>query len=216
MNWWPLSVLQPVLYCPLHNRGHAFPVQPVLARRALPTQLPRQHGHGIGQRRGHSRPRLGPWKVFHPHSAAGTLHPARTVAQFQGQLPHREIAPLSLSPNIVNLQASLSANPAAQEPLSQPVDIHQHALGGLFHLGHAMSFQMQLFSDKGLYEHLGSGPFVFLGRKHEINPMPGCRSNPVRSQAQALKGLQLQLHFSEMNQESEVTIRETQLAADKR
>jgi hypothetical protein len=27
---------------------------------------------------------------------------------------------------------------------------------------------MQLFSDKGFYEHLGPGPFVFLGRKHEI------------------------------------------------
>jgi cyclopropane fatty-acyl-phospholipid synthase-like methyltransferase len=41
-----------------------------------------------------------------------------------------------------------------------------------------MSFQMQLFSDKGLYEHPGPGPFVFLGRKHEINPTPGCPSNP--------------------------------------
>src|SRR5215472_457732 len=40
-----------------------------------------------------------------------------------------------------------------------------------------MSFQTQLFSDKGLYEHLGPGPFVFLGRKHEINPLPGCPSN---------------------------------------
>ena len=174
----PFPVLQPVLHRPLHNRGHALPVQPVFARRTLPTQLPRQHGHGIGQRRGHPRPGLRPRKVLHPHPAAGTLHPARTVAQFQGQLPHREIAPLPLSSNIVNLQASLSANPAAQEPLSQPVDIHQHALVGLFHLGHGMSFQMQLFSDKGLYEHLGPGPFVFLGRKHEINPIPGCLSNP--------------------------------------
>jgi hypothetical protein len=101
----------------------------------------------------------------------------------------------------VNLQASLSANPAAQEPFSQPVDMHHHALVGLFHLGHAMSFQMQLFSDKGLYEHLGPGPFVFLGRKHEINPMPGCPSNPRPTQVQALKGLHLQLHFSERNPE---------------
>src|SRR5262249_10081142 len=57
----------------------------------------------------------------------------------------------------------------------------------------------QLFSDKGLYEHLGSGPFVFLGRKHEINPMPGCPSNPRPTQPQEFKGLQLQLHFSERN-----------------
>src|SRR5206468_35012 len=107
-----------------------------IPRRALPTQLPGQQGHGTGQRRGHSRPRLGRKKVFHPHSAAGTLHPARMVPQFQRQLPHGEIALLSLSPNIVNLQASLSTNPAAQESPSQPVDIHQHALVGLFHLGH--------------------------------------------------------------------------------
>jgi hypothetical protein len=47
----------------------------------------------------------------------------------------------------VNFQASLSANPAAQEPLAEPVDVHQHALVGLFHLGHGMSFQTQLFTD---------------------------------------------------------------------
>src|SRR6516165_10335588 len=132
----------------------------------------------MGQCGGHSRPRLGPRKVFHPHSAPWALHPARTVAQLQGELPHRKIAPLSLRTNVVNLQASLSAYPAAQEPLSQPVDMHQHVLVGLFHLSHGMSFQMQLFSDKRLYEHLGPGPFVFLGRKHELNPLPGCPSNP--------------------------------------
>jgi hypothetical protein len=83
--------------------------------------------------------------------------------------------------NIVNLQASLPANSAAQEPLSEPVNPHPHALLGLFHFGYGVSFQMQLFSDKGFYEHSGSGPFVFLGRKHEINPMPGCLSNPCQA-----------------------------------
>jgi hypothetical protein len=34
--------------------------------------------------------------------------------------------------------------------------MHQHALGGLFHLGHRVGFQTQLFSDKGLYEHLAT------------------------------------------------------------
>src|SRR5215467_3414556 len=47
-----------------------------------------------------------PGKFFHPYSAAGAFHPARTIAQLQGQLPHREIAPLSLFSNVVNLQAS--------------------------------------------------------------------------------------------------------------
>jgi hypothetical protein len=62
-----------------------------------------------------------------------------------------------------------------------------------------MGFQTQLFSDKGLNEHVGSGPFVFLGWKHEINWMSGCRQILNRLQLQALQGLQLQLHFSEAN-----------------
>jgi hypothetical protein len=71
----------------------------------------------------------------------------------------------------VNLQASLSANPAPQESLAESVDVHQHALVGLFHLGHGMGFQTQLFSDKRLYEHLGSGPFVFLGLKPDLSKL---------------------------------------------
>src|SRR5205823_13375682 len=94
------------------------------------------------------------------------------------QLPHGEIAPLPLFADIVNLQTSLPANPAAQKPPAEPIDVHQHALVGLFHFGHGMSFQTQLFSDKGFYEHLGSGPFVFFDRNNENNPIPGCLSNP--------------------------------------
>ena len=168
-----------------------------MASSSLPTQLARQHGHGIGQRRSHPSPGLRPRKVFHPYPAARTLHSPRAVAQFQWQLPHGEIAPLPLFADIVNLQTSLPANPAAQKPLAEPIDVHQHALAGLFHFGHGMSFQTQLFSDKGFYEHLGSGPFVFFGRNNEINPMPGCPSNPARSQLQTFKGLQLPLHFWE-------------------
>jgi hypothetical protein len=76
------------------------------------------------------------------------------VAKFQRQLPHRQIAPLPLFADIVNLLASLAANSAAQESLAKPVDVHQHALVALFHLGHAMRFQTQLFSDKGFYEQI--------------------------------------------------------------
>ena len=151
------------------------------------------------------------------------------------------------------LQASAAANPATQQPTAEPVDVHQHALAGLFHPGHRMGFQTQLLSDKGLNEHLGSGPFVFLGRRHEINripgcpsksrqtatptvqrastpitlfgeepdkglyehlgsgpfvflgrkhenkPTPGCPSNPSAPQPRAFKGLQLQLHFLDRN-----------------
>ena len=76
--------------------------------------------------------------------------------EFQRQLPHGEIAPRPLASDIVNLPAALAANPTAQEPLTQPVDMHQHELVGLFYPGHSMGLQTQLFSDKGLYEHLGS------------------------------------------------------------
>jgi hypothetical protein len=78
----------------------------------------------------------------------------------------------------VHFQATLTANSATQQPLPQPINTHQYTLVGFLHLDHGMSFQTQLFSDKGFYEHLGSGPFVFFGRNNEINPMPGCRSNP--------------------------------------
>ena len=93
----------------------------------------------------------------------------------------------------------MSADAAAQQSLAQSLDVNHHALVGLLHFGHGMSFQTQLFSDKGFYEHLGSGPFVFFGRNNELNPMPGCRSNAARSQLQAFKGLLLSLHFLESN-----------------
>src|SRR6266850_2574190 len=60
-----------------------------------------------------------------------------------------------------------------------------------------LRFQTQLFSDEGLYEHLGSGPFVFLGRNTKF-PDAGVPSKSRQAASQALKGLQLQLHFSEM------------------
>jgi hypothetical protein len=49
MDWWPMPMTQPVLDRPLHDRRYALPVQSVMARRSLPTQLPRQHRHRIGQ-----------------------------------------------------------------------------------------------------------------------------------------------------------------------
>ena len=80
--------------------------------------------------------------------------------------------------------------------------MHQHALFGLFHLGHGMGmgFHTQLFSDKRLYVHLGPGPFVFLAWKHEVNPTPGCRSNTRPAATPSPQRLQPRLHFSERNQ----------------
>jgi hypothetical protein len=100
----------------------------------------------------------------------------------------------------VNLQASLSANPAAQEPLSQPVDMYQHALVGLFYLGHSVGCQTQLFSDKRLYEHLGSILSYSLAGNTKVTRDRGALQILAPTQLQAFKGIQLQLHFTERNQ----------------
>ena len=156
----PRPVLQAVLHRPLDDGRHALPVQPILARRPLPTQLPRQSRYGIRQRRRHSRPGLGPGKVLHPHPATRALDAARTVAQLQRQIPHRQISPLPLLAHAVDLTASLPAESATQQPITQPVDVDDHKLRCLLHLGHCMRFQSQLFSDKRLDEHLDPLPFV--------------------------------------------------------
>jgi hypothetical protein len=101
----------------------------------------------------------------------------------------------------VDVQASPSANPAAQKPLAQPVNVHQHALAGLFHLGHGMGFQTQLFSDKGLYEHLGRVLSCSLVGNYESKPIRGALPIPFNPQPEAFKGLQPPLHFSERNLE---------------
>src|SRR5215510_7102187 len=150
-------------------------------RAVAPTHLPRQHGHRVAQGCRHPCPRLSPWKILHPHPAPGTLYSPRAVAQLPGQFPHGQVAPLPLLSDVVNLPASSPADPAAQEPLAQAVDVHSHALPGFFHLGHRVGFQAQLFSDKRLYEPLGRFPFVFLGRKLRNLTDAGCFSNACLS-----------------------------------
>src|SRR6516162_5788600 len=106
----------------------------------------------------------------------------------------------------MNLSASLAADAAAQQSTAQPVDMHPHAIVGLFHLGHRMSFQTQLFSDKRLYEHLGSVLSYSLAGNTKLNRCCGALQIPVRPQTQAFKQLQLPLHFSETNQKKIQTV----------
>jgi hypothetical protein len=73
----------------------------------------------------------------------------------------------------VHFQASLPANPAAQKPLAQPVNVHQHVLVGLFHIGHGVGFQTQLFSDKSFYEHLVRSFRIPWSGNYEGKPMRG-------------------------------------------
>ncbi len=74
-------------------------------------------------------------------------------------MPHRQIAPFPLFSHIVQLPAALSANPTAQKPLTQSVDVYEHEPVGFFHLCYRVGFQAQLFSDKGLDEHFDPLPF---------------------------------------------------------
>src|SRR5438045_7023777 len=99
----------------------------------------------------------------------------------------------------MNLQASLSANPAARQPPPEPVDPHQHALVGLYHPSHGMGFQTQLFSDKGLNEHLGSVLSYSLVGNTKLPRYRGALQTPVGLQLQQFKAAQRPLHFSETN-----------------
>jgi hypothetical protein len=90
--------------------------QRVMASRSLPTQLPRQSRHRIGQRRGHSRPRVSPGKILHPQTASGAFDPTGAVTQFQWQFPHRQIAPFARLAHTVYLPTSPPADSATQQP----------------------------------------------------------------------------------------------------
>ena len=99
----------------------------------------------------------------------------------------------------MNLPASLTANPAAQQSLAEPVDPHQHALVRLFHLGHGVRFQTQLFSDKSFNEHLGLVLSYSLVGNTKINRYRGAVQSPAELQLQPFKALETPLHFSETN-----------------
>src|ERR1700680_4917247 len=135
-----------------------------------------------------------------PTPPRGQSPPPWTVAQFQSQLPHRDITPLSFFADVMNLQASLPANPAAQQPPPEPVDPHQHALVRLLHLGYGMGFQTQLFSDKGLNEHLGSILSYSLVGNTKLTRYRGALQTRAGLQLLHFKVVQPPLHFSERNQ----------------
>src|SRR5262249_1048705 len=107
-------------------------------------------------------PRPLPREGLHAQPSPWALHRTGAVAQFQGQLPLRQVSPVPLLSHTVDLRASLPANPAPQQPLGGPVDRDDHELVGFLHLEirHRVSFPSQLFSDKCLQEHLDSLPFV--------------------------------------------------------
>jgi hypothetical protein len=65
----------------------------------------------------------------------------------------------------MHLLAALAAHPATQQTPTQPVDVHNHELFGLFNLGHGVRLQPQLFSDKSFYKHLGPFPSLCSGEQ---------------------------------------------------
>ena len=142
MHGRPRPVFQPVLHRPFHNGSHALPIQSVLACRALPTQFPRQLRHCIGQSGGHPRPGFGPGKVLHPHSAAGTFHPTRAIAQLQRQFPQGQIRHTRCFRTSCTFRHRCRHTPhrRSRRP-SRSMWTTMHLLGGLFHLRHGVGFQ---------------------------------------------------------------------------
>src|SRR5271167_5024596 len=163
-----LALPQPVLHRPAHNPGYGLPVQPILPRRSLPAEFPRQPCHRVAQGARYPRPRLGPRKILHSYPTARTVYPSWPITQNQRRLSHRQVSPLPLFPNAMHVPAPAPAYPATQQPRSQTVDGNCHLLPILFHLRHPVSFQSQLFSDKRLDEHLVPVPFCGLSNSESI------------------------------------------------
>lgn len=157
---------QAVIHRSLHHRGHAFPVQPKVARRSLLTQLARQPCHCVGQRHGDARPWFGPGEFLHPNPASRTLHASRSVAPFQGQRPHRHIAPFPLRPHPMHLTAPVTAHATTQQTMAETIDVNHHRVLVLHHFSRRMGFQSELLSDKRLDEHLESDPFIVGPEEH--------------------------------------------------
>jgi hypothetical protein len=162
-------------------------------RASLPTQLSSQYSHGIGERPSYPRPRLSPGEVFHT-PAARALQAPRAVAQFQRQLPHGQMTPPPLFSDIVHFrcrQTLLRKSRFPSCPMYTPACSRQS-----FPPWSRYALSNPMFSDKGLYEQIGSDPFVFRGRKHEISPIPGCHSNacPARN-SKVSKGFNADNYF---------------------
>ena len=62
--------------------------------------------------------------------------------------------------------------------------VYPHAVVRLFHFGHRMRFQAQLFSDQGLYEHLGSLLSYSVAGNTKLNRCRGALQIPVGPQVQ--------------------------------
>jgi hypothetical protein len=98
------------------------------------------------------------------------------------------------------LPASLPAHPTAQQSLAQAVDVNDHGVRGFLYLGHRMSFQPQLFSDKSLYEHLGRfASWCFDRQLRRIETIRGALQPPANRHLAASKGPRPSLHFSDSN-----------------
>src|SRR5487761_1831220 len=163
------ATFQPIGHHAPDDRGHALPIQPEMPGRLLPAQMPGQLRHGSGQGGGDPRPKLRPRHRLHPHPAAPTAYPARTIVQHQGQISQRQVAPTAGLLDLVNGSAPPSTNPAPQRSGPQPVNFHHHLFLARLDGGHVMSFQMERFPDKGLYQHLVSTSFTsFFAQQRKV------------------------------------------------
>src|SRR5215472_9488313 len=122
----PFTLAQAISHRPLYNPGHRLPVQRKMPRRAAPTQFSGQTSRGIGQSSSHSRPRLGPREILHPHPTPPALHPTRLVTQNQMQLSHRQVPSLPPLPDAVHASAWTPTNSTSPLSPAKPIDLDDH------------------------------------------------------------------------------------------
>lgn len=172
------AVFQSIRHSPLHNHGHALPVQPVFACCTLPTQFPR-HSHPTTKTTRHAAEIPAPWPF--PHGRSRHSRSFRMSCTSLHRFRH---------------------HPTAHQPLAQPVDGDDHLLTGFFHPGDRMGFQFQLFPDRCFYENLEPTPSL-LGFDTTITSSARNALSPSASpQLQVALSLMPQLHFSERNRKT--------------
>ena len=179
----------------LHRRPDprpALPVPSVRARGSLPAPLPRQHGYRVGQSAGPPAPRAPPRESLPPpHSAAGTFHPPRAVAPFPGPLPHRQVTPRLLFPEIGNLRTSWGT-PRNARLAGPSVDRHPQGTRRCFSKRNCFLIKVSRSTSFGSFRF----PWSEITKVNRCEVLFQITVNP---QPQASAGLHLPLHFWDRN-----------------
>lgn len=175
-----LPLPPPVRDRPLHDRGHALPIQPVLAScpPASSTRAPVSPRHWLarwsraahGSAQGKSSTRTPQREQSTRRGLYNNFKTSRAASAGIGRAipaPVARCGPCGIAADRLH-----SATAAGLDGRCTP-----HELFGFFLLGHGVRFQAQLFSDKSLYEHLGLSIRCVLPNNFEGQKVTGCCSS---------------------------------------